>query len=239
MKVTIDRPKDFKIGDQIYLGNHYTATCQKVGKKGAIFLFDQILNVSLPMNCSHTNIDDDYSSSYLRECLKGFKNDHIFDEVREMMIPFKNGDFIRIPTAEEIFGVDEVTKYDQIELISNKKQWPLMMNIRNRIPISSRIPIIFDSKNEWTWLKNRAIPNRFACISASGILGMRDATYENSIRIVFRLSVNEKGGIKTMSYTKHYLENLVTEYLKEHPEITWEDAMKKICGEDDADEEIE
>ena len=50
----ISETASFQIGDQIRLGK-YTATCQKVTDKSAIFLLDQYLDKAYRMNPKDTN----------------------------------------------------------------------------------------------------------------------------------------------------------------------------------------
>lgn len=44
---------EFRVSDQIRVG-HYTATCQTVTPKGALFLLDQYLDEAYPMNRKNT-----------------------------------------------------------------------------------------------------------------------------------------------------------------------------------------
>ena len=53
-EVSIQAAGEFKVGDQIEIGK-YTATCQKVTKKGALFLLDQYLDEPFKMNREYTN----------------------------------------------------------------------------------------------------------------------------------------------------------------------------------------
>ena len=53
-EVTIQRAREFKVGDQIEVCK-YTATCQKITRKGALFLLDQYLNEPFKMNRENTN----------------------------------------------------------------------------------------------------------------------------------------------------------------------------------------
>ena len=46
-----------KVDDRIHV-DHYTATCQTVTPKGALFLMDQYLDKAFPMNGDDTNKGD-------------------------------------------------------------------------------------------------------------------------------------------------------------------------------------
>lgn len=172
----------FKIGDRIQVGKHYTATCQKVGKNGAIFMFDQYLDSAQAMNYQRTN-EGGYEASDLRKFLKEFAKTSMFDEIREMMVPFKKtGDLLRIPTAEEMFGPEKAHKY--YEIISHKKQWALMKDRHNRIAFRGE-----DQELDWGWLQNRYknSSSDFAITKMYGSTNNSNASTANGVRVVFRL----------------------------------------------------
>ncbi len=174
-EVSIQTTGEFKVGDQIQIGK-YTATCQKVTRKGAIFLLDQYLDEGYKMNRENTN-EGGYEASDLRKELQKNSVLEIFDSVREMMVPFKNGDLIRIPYAEEFFG--DVDSYEP----SGKKQWPLMKDRKNRIAIREGEPY------EWGWLQNKlkSSGTSFAGVSLVGYASCGAASTSGGVRPVFRL----------------------------------------------------
>ena len=174
-EVSIQTAGEFKVGDQIQIGK-YTATCQKVARKGALFLLDQYLDEPFKMNQENTN-EGGYEASDLRKELQKNSVLEIFDSVREMMVPFKNGDLVRIPYAEEFFG--DVDSYEP----SGKKQWPLMKDRKNRIAIREGEPY------EWGWLQNKLKSSGafFACVNAFGLPASTGASSSCGVRPVFRL----------------------------------------------------
>ena len=101
----------------------------------------------------------------------------IFSSVREMMVPFENGDLLRIPYVEELFGNDDY--YEP----SKKKQWALMKDRRNRI--ASRK----DDEYEWGWLQNKVKSSAafFAFVSDCGAANCGNASASIGVRPVFRL----------------------------------------------------
>ena len=131
-----------EIGDQISV-DHYTATCQKITPKGAIFLLDQYLDKAYPMNLNNTN-KGGYAESNLREKLKSKKILDIFKGVRDHMIPLDDGDLLRIPFAGEMFG-DKMPEWCELD---GHEQWPLMQDRNNRL--ASRC-----GDYEWGWLQNK------------------------------------------------------------------------------------
>lgn len=130
-----------KVGDQIQVGK-YTATCQKLADGKAIFLLDQYLDKPYPMNKRRTN-EGGYDASDLRSEFKNIILDHNFDGVRDLLVPFTNGDLMRIPTVGEMFGYDDYYEMDDAE------QWELMKDRRNRIAIRE------GDEYEWGWLQNK------------------------------------------------------------------------------------
>lgn len=174
----------FKIGDKIHVGKRYTATCQEVEKDGAIFMFDQYLDELQEMNLQRTN-QGGYEASDLRKFLKKFATTSMFNEIREMMVSFKNtGDLLRIPTAEEMFGPEKAHEY--YETISHKKQWSLMKDRRNRLAFCGE-----DQELEWGWLQNRDkdSTSAFAVMGCYGNANNGNASGTNGVRVVFRLLV--------------------------------------------------
>lgn len=174
-EVAIQAANEFKVGDQIEVGK-YTATCQKVTRKGALFLLGQYLDEPFKMNRENTN-EGGYEASDLRTELQKNSILEIFDSVRGMMVPFKNGDLLRIPYAEEFFGDDD--DYEP----SGKKQWPLMKDRKNRIAIRE------GEAYEWGWLQNKVKSSSayFAYVNGGGYAGYGNASNSGGVRPVFRL----------------------------------------------------
>lgn len=174
-EVAIQAANEFKVGDQIEVGK-YTATCQKVTKKGALFLLDQYLDEPFKMNRENTN-EGGYEASDLHKELQKNSILDIFSSVRDRMVPFKNGDLLRIPYAEEFFG--DVDGYEP----SGKKQWLLMKDRKNRIAIRE------GEAYEWGWLQNKVKSSAayFALVSYYGHTDYFSASGTYGVRPVFRL----------------------------------------------------
>ena len=158
----------FAIGDQITLADGFTATCQKITHGGtiALFLLDQYLDEA------KTHED---AQAYMN---KIFTESSIFYSVKEHVIPFKSGNALRLPYAEEFFGpLDWVVP-------SGKEQWPLMKDRRNRI--ASRK----DEEYECGWLANRhhkEYASLFATVVTRGSSCLNHASASRGVRPVFRL----------------------------------------------------
>ncbi len=176
LEALVQETNEFKNGDQIQIGK-YTATCQKVTRKGALFLLDQYLDDFFKMNDENTNVGG-YEASKLRMELQKDSILEIFEPVRSLMIPFKNGDLLRIPYAEEFFG--DINAYES----SGKKQWLLMQDRKNRIAECR------SSSYAWGWLQNKLLDTalNFAVVSGSGLADSYGASSTHiGVRPVFRL----------------------------------------------------
>jgi hypothetical protein len=132
---------DIQIGDLIHVG-HYTATCQEITPKGALFFLDQYLDKAFPMNWNDTN-EGGYEKSDLRKALQSDEVLDIFTSIRDYMVPFDNGDLLRIPFAGELF--DKLPSWCKPD---GHEQWPLMQDRRNRL--ASRC-----GEYEWGWINNK------------------------------------------------------------------------------------
>mgnify|MGYP000800475062 CR=1 FL=1 len=135
---------EIQIGDRIEVG-HYTATCQKlVGEGLALFLLDQCLDKPMQMNRMNTNAGG-YDGSDLREDLN---TGMILDEFAPLeLVPFENGDLLRLPFYGEMFGHDDWYNSGAVEP-DNCEQWPLMKERANRIAGRK------GESYEWGWLQN-------------------------------------------------------------------------------------
>lgn len=133
---------EFRVSDQVRVG-HYTATCQTVTPKGALFLLDQYLDEAYPMNRKNTN-KGGYEESDLRETLRSKEILDLFDDWGDRMVPFDNGDLLRIPFFGEIFGQEDAEYFEP----DGCDQWELMKDRKNRIAFRQNCW-------EWGWLQNK------------------------------------------------------------------------------------
>ena len=170
---TIEEPTNFLIGDKINI-DHYTATCQEITSKGALFLMDQYLDDPMPMNKKNTN-KGGYEESDLRRALQSEDVLKLFSGIREWMVPFDNGDLLRIPFFGEIFGQEDAEYFET----DGCEQWELMKDRKNRNAFRQNCL-------EWGWLQNKRkgsaadfalVANRgyAVCATALGSAGVRPA----------------------------------------------------------------
>lgn len=175
------------VGDQIAIG-HYTATCQKVSEEGALFFMDQYDDDPQRMNDNRKTNEDGYEKSDLRrrinneESLKDFPED-----IRSRLVPFENGDLIRIPTVGEMFGAQE--RYDEGGNPwcedDGEDQLPLMVSRANRVAYRK-------NDIEWGWLQNRWLQNKrvasatnFAHVNNDGVATTNSASNVAGVRRAF------------------------------------------------------
>ena len=181
-RLTKIKTVDIQIGDRIRV-DHYTATCQEITPKGAIFLLDQYLDEPMEMNAKNTN-QGGYPKSDLRKALQSDEVLNIFASIRDYMVPFDSGDLLRIPFAGEMFG-DEVPQW--IESDSNE-QWPLMTDAHNRTASRCGDP-------EWGWLANtsRDTSPAFCSVTAYGAANGWLASALFGVRPVFVMKKRVEG----------------------------------------------
>lgn len=155
---TLTKTTEIQTGDQIRVG-HYTATCQTVTPKGALFLLDQYLDEAYPMNRKNTN-KGGYEESDLRETLRSKETLDLFDDWGDRMVPFDNGDLLRIPFFGEIFGQEDA-EYSEPD---GCEQWELMKDRKSRIAFRQNCW-------EWGWLQNKRKGSAasFCYVSGHGI----------------------------------------------------------------------
>ena len=152
---------DVQIGDRIQVG-HYTATCQKLPGEGlALFYLDQYLDKAMQMNKRNTN-KGGYDASDLR---KELNSEEILKDFTGLeLVPFENGDLLRLAFYGELFGHDDWYESGAVEP-DDCEQWPLMKERANRIA---------ERKGEsygWGWLQNKYVR------SAAAFCHVRDAGY--------------------------------------------------------------
>lgn len=164
---------EIQIGDRIQVG-HYTATCQKLPEEGlALFFLDQYLDKAMQMNKKSTNAGG-YDASDLRKELNTSK---ILDEFAPLeLVPFENGDLLRLPFYGEMFGHDDWYNSGAVEP-DNCEQWPLMKERANRIAERK------GESYEWGWLQNirQGSATSFCTVNANGNANLWSAS--NSLRV--------------------------------------------------------
>lgn len=94
---------DIHVYDRIHVGK-YTATCQNISSRAALFLLDQYITGN---GCLRVSLQSD-------EVLTDFA------DIRDYMVPFKDGDMLKIPYGCGWIN-SEIARFRPIFLISLRK----------------------------------------------------------------------------------------------------------------------
>ena len=129
--------------------------------------------------------DGDYSGGYESSDLRKKLNDEILkrfpQEMLKRMVPFANGDMLRIPTEREIFGENKYGKEEP----DTVRQFEAMKKRRNRIAFQG-----LNGDWEWYWLQNKVRSVRsatHACnVYAHGYAGYTSASTSYGVRPLFK-----------------------------------------------------
>lgn len=171
--------ENIHVGDRMKLSilNILTATCQEVHDGMAVFCMDQYLGRIMPV------LEGSYETSELRKEINSKSILSLFPvDIQSNLVPFENGDLVRIPYAEELFGQKDITRFD---ICHNKyiNRWPLMKDRRNRICfINENIP-------SWGWLMDKVDENHFAIVNKLGDMSKCITNEAGGIRLVFQVKI--------------------------------------------------
>lgn len=154
----------FRVGDVIHFklsdGEKAEMLAVKEESDGMIFCFVDCLAKEYSMNEQNTN-EGGWDASDLRKKLNGEVLDRFPRKIRKLLLPFENGDLLRLPTEKEIFGSNPCGE-DESESVS---QWKPMKQRKNRIASQG-----LNGGWEWYWLQNRVQNSaaRFALVYSDG-----------------------------------------------------------------------
>ena len=156
----------FRVGDVIRFklsdGEKVEMLAVKEESDGMIFCFADCLAKEYSMNEQNTN-EGGWDASDLRKKLNSEILDRFPRKIRKLLLPFENGDMLRLPTEKEIFGSNPCGE-DEPESVS---QWKPMKQRKNRIASQG-----LNGGWEWYWLQNR-VPNSAALFA--NVYGNGDA----------------------------------------------------------------
>lgn len=160
-------------------GEEIEALAVRDESDGVIFILVDCLANEQPMNGEWTN-KGGYDACDLRKSLNGDILDSFPAEIRDQMIPFTNGDFLRLPTEKEIFGKNPYGEEEPDDV----KQFEAMKIRKNRIASQG-----LNGEPEWYWLQNviRNSAAGFAYVVAGGIAVYTGASISFGVRPVFKL----------------------------------------------------
>ncbi len=149
---------------------------------GMIFYFVDVIKKEHRINRSDINIGS-YETSELRKYLNSEMLNHFPIEVREKMIVFDNGDFLRLATKYEIFGVMYFTDDNS----KNLEQWEPMKYHRNSIAFLGNNSGFLDSY----WLQNSK-GSYFGTLNSNGIATYACASNYYGIHSAFKMRMEEE-----------------------------------------------
>ena len=178
----------FQIGDIIKFkltdGEKVQAMAVQQENDGMLFCLVDCLADEYSMNDTNIN-EGGYENSDLRKKLNTEIIARFPADIKAMMVPFGDEDFLRLPTEKEIFGENYYGEYESPYV----KQWKPMKQRRNRIT--------FQGKNgnwEWYWLQNKCRESvaYFAVVSLVGNANASGASNPYGGRLVFKIQCNDK-----------------------------------------------
>ena len=151
----------------------------KHGNLCMVFMLLDCLKEECRMNRDDTN-DGGYEESHLRDQLATKYLEKFPAALRLNMVPFENGDLLRIPTEREIFGRNI---YGEEEL-NTVEQFEPMKKRRNRMA--------FDGLNGETqayWLQNKRVRSatNFCFVDGDGFADYGNASYSLGVRPLYRI----------------------------------------------------
>lgn len=155
---------------------------EETDEKWALCIFVDCLMEESALGLDKNGRYPGWEGSKIRALLHEKYLDLFPDEIREKMIPFENGDLLRIPTEKEIFGENEFGEEEP-----NTEQFPLMKDRRNRIAFQGYQSGVF----EWYWLKNRlrgvGSATSAACVAGCGSADWWIASAVLGVRPLFKI----------------------------------------------------
>lgn len=174
----------YMVGDVIAFtltdGEEVEALAVKQEQDGMIFCLVDCLNQEYPMNEEDSNRGG-YEATDLRAKLKGEILDRFPADIREKMVAFANGDYLRLPTEKEIFGCNEYGKAEPDDV----QQWEPMKQRKNRIAFQGK----GTDRWEWYWLQNahKWYAVHFAFVGNGGNANYHSASDANGVRPAFKI----------------------------------------------------
>lgn len=174
-KLHVGKVIDFQLAS----GEKAQYMVQRMDEDGCLCLLVDCLPKAYRMNKENTNV-----GGYLASDLRGQMNGEIIAlfpaELRERMIPFANGDLLRLPTEKEISGCNEYGKAEP----ESVQQFEPMKSRRNRIAFRGE-----DESLEWYWLENEVEDSAaiFVLVSDYGYASYNGASIAVGVRPAFKI----------------------------------------------------
>ena len=162
----------FRVGDIIKFkltdGEKVQAMAVQQENDGMLFCLVDCLADEYSMNDTNTN-EGGYEGSDLRKKLNTEIIARFPAGIKAVMVPFENGDYLRLPTEKEIFGENYYGEYESPYV----KQWKPMKKRRNRMAFDGSK----DENLQWYWLMNKV---RESAANFANVNGNGRATFSNA-----------------------------------------------------------
>ena len=174
----------YMVGDVIAFtltdGEEVEALAVKQEQDGMIFCLVDCLNQEYSMNEEDSNRGG-YEATDLRVKLNGEILDRFPADIREKMVAFANGDYLRLPTEKEIFGCNDYGKAEPDDV----QQWEPMKQRKNRIAFQGK----GTDRWEWYWLQNahKRYAACFAVVDGDGDAYYLLASLAYGVRPAFKI----------------------------------------------------
>ena len=178
-----EKPEELCVGKvidfQLASGEKAQYMIQRMDEDGYLCLLVDCLPKAYRMNKENTNVGG-YCASELRDHMTSDILALFPAELRDRMIPFANGDLLRLPTEKEIFGCNEYGKAEP----ESVQQFEPMKSRRNRIAFRGE-----DESLEWYWLENEVEDSAayFAAVDAFGHATSNYASGAFGVRPAFKI----------------------------------------------------
>lgn len=151
----------------------------KHGNLCMVFMLLDCLKEECRMNRDDTN-DGGYEESYLREQLRTKYLERFPASLRLNMVPFENGDLLRIPTEREVFGEN---RYGEEEP-DTVEQFEAMKKRRNRMALDGS-----NGETQAYWLQNKRVRSAttFCIVGNYGYANGSYASNSLGVRPLYRI----------------------------------------------------
>lgn len=151
----------------------------KHGNLCMVFMLLDCLKEECRMNRDDTN-DGGYEESYLREQLRTEYLERFPASLRLNMVPFENGDLLRIPTEREVFGEN---RYGEEEP-DTVEQFEAMKKRRNRMALDGS-----NGETQAYWLQNKRVGSAatFCIVNSGGYASNSGASGSFGVRPLYRI----------------------------------------------------
>lgn len=170
-----------KVGDRLRFtledGEEAEAIAIRREENGMLFIFTDCLRDEFRLH--EPGKYPGWEDCELRQKLNSEILERFPEDVRQLLMPFSNGDLLRIPTEKEIFGENKYGKKEP----ENVGQFEIIKDRRNRIAFQG-----FGTGDwEWYWLQNRGVCSATgaAVVGGNGYAYGWNASYVYGVRPLF------------------------------------------------------